>query len=166
VIVGVAYYVLVWKTRFGYDLRASGLNPDAAQASGVDPRSMVIKTMLLSGAVAGLTGMMYLLSFFHSYSLDFPTGLGYTGIAVALVGRNNPVGIAIGALLFGFLERSAQILDLNNIPKEIFYIMEGIIILTVVVAYEVVRRLVEAQETKAAAERAKAGAPEPEVVSA
>jgi len=166
VIVGAAYYVLVWKTRFGFNLRASGLNPDAAQASGVDPRSMVIKTMLLSGAVAGLTGMMYLLSFFHSYSLDFPTGLGFTGIAVALVGRNNPVGIAIGALLFGFLERSAQILDLNNIPKEIFYIMEGIIILTVVVAYEVVRRLVEAQETKAAAERAKAIAPEPEAVSA
>jgi general nucleoside transport system permease protein len=159
VIIGVLYYLLVWRTRFGFDLRASGVNPDAAQVSGVDPGAMIFKTMLLSGAVAGLVGMMYLLSFFKSYSLDFPTGLGFAGIAVALVGRNNPIGIGIGALLFGFLERSAQILDLNNIPKEIFLIMEGIIILTVVIAYEVVRRITEAQETRVAAEKAGSLAP-------
>jgi general nucleoside transport system permease protein len=161
IIVGVIFYVLVWRTRFGYNLRASGLNPDAARASGVDPGAMVIKTMLLSGAIAGLVGMMYLLSFFHSYSLDFPTGLGFAGIAVALVGRNHPGGIALAALLFGFLDRSAQILDLNNIPKEIFLIIEGIIILAVVIAYEVVRRLIEAQEVRSAAEKAKALTPEP-----
>jgi simple sugar transport system permease protein len=166
VIVGVLFYVLVWRTRFGYNLRASGVNPDAARASGVDPGAMILKTMLLSGGVAGLVGMLYLLSFFKAYSLDFPTGLGFAGIAVALVGRNNPVGIAVGALLFGFLERSAQILDLNNIPKEMFLIMEGIIILTVVIAYEVVSRIIEAQETRAAAEKAKALTQEPAAVSA
>jgi ABC-type uncharacterized transport system permease subunit len=149
IIVGIIYYALVWRTRFGYDLRASGANPDAARASGVSPGAMVMKTMLLSGAIAGLVGMMYLLSFFRAYNLDFPTGLGFSGIAVALVGRNNPIGIAAGALLFGFLERSAQILDLNNIPKEMFLIMEGIIILTVVIAYEVVRRIIQAQEVRA-----------------
>jgi general nucleoside transport system permease protein len=153
IIVGVLYYLIVWKTRFGYNLRATGVNPGAARVSGVDPGSMVIRTMLLSGAIAGLVGMMYLLSFFKSYSLDFPTQLGFTGIAVALVGRNHPVGAGIAALLFGFLERSAQILDLNSIPKEIFLIMEGIIILAVVIAYEVVRRLIEAQEVRAAADR-------------
>jgi ABC-type uncharacterized transport system permease subunit len=162
---GVAYYVLVWRTRFGYNLRATGVNPDAARASGVDPGSMIVKTMLISGAIAGLVGMKDLFVF-RGYSLDFPQGLGFTGIAVALVGRNNPIGIAVAALLFGFLERSAQILDLNNIPKEIFLIMEGIIILTVVIAYEVVRRLIEAQETRSAAERAGAEVREPEVIGA
>jgi simple sugar transport system permease protein len=160
-IVGVLFYLIVWRTKFGFNLRASGVNPDAARVSGVDPGAMVIKTMLLSGALAGLVGMMYLLSFFHAYTLDFPQQLGFTGIAVALVGRNHPVGIAIGALLFGFLDRSAQILDLNNIPKEIFFIMEAVIILAVVIAYEVVRRLVQAQEVRAAAEQAKTLTPEP-----
>jgi ABC-type uncharacterized transport system permease subunit len=166
VIIGILFYVLVWRTRFGYNLRASGTNPDAARVSGVNQSAMIIRTMLLSGAIAGLVGMKELLSVSHAYTLDFPTFLGFTGIAVALVGRNHPVGIAIGALLFGFLERSAQILDLNNIPKEIFLIMEGIIILAVVIAYEVVRRQVEAQEVRSAAEQAKALLPEAERVTA
>jgi ABC-type uncharacterized transport system permease subunit len=160
-ILGILFYVVVWRTRFGYDLRATGVNPDAARASGVNPNAMVIKTMLLSGGIAGLVGMKDLFVF-HAYTLDFPTGLGFAGIAVALVGRNNPGGIAIGALLFGFLERSAQILDLNNIPKEIFQIMEAIIILSVVIAYEVVRRRIQAQEVRAAAAKAQSRAPNPE----
>ncbi len=152
-IVGVLYYLLVWRTRFGYNLRATGLNPEAARVSGVDPRAMVMRTMLLSGAIAGLVGLMYLLSFFHAYTLDFPTGLGFSGIAVALVGRNNPIGVGFAAVLFGFLEVSAQILDLNGIPKEVIQIMQGVIILSVVVAYELVRRLIQAQEVRVAAQR-------------
>ena len=66
--------------------------------------------------------------------------LGFNGIAVALLGRNKPIGIAFAALLWGFLERSAQILDLNNIPQEIYVLMQGSIVLAVVVAYEIVRR--------------------------
>ena len=154
-LVGVLFYVVVWRTRFGFDLRASGTNPDAARVSGVDPGRMIIKTMLLSGAIAGLVGMSDLLGFFHQYTLDFPVGLGFTGIAVALVGRNQPVGIALAALLFGFIERSAQILDFEDIPKEIITIMQGVIILSVVIAYEIVRRLSQAQEVRAAAEQMK-----------
>jgi simple sugar transport system permease protein len=153
VLVGIIYYVLVWRTRFGFDLRATGVNPEAARVSGVNPGAMVIKTMLLSGAIAGLVGMTYLLTFFGAYTLDFPAGLGFGGIAVALVGRNHPVGIGLAALLFGFLEVSAQILDLNGIPKEVIQIMEGVIILSVVVAYELVRRLIQSQDVRAAAGR-------------
>jgi simple sugar transport system permease protein len=131
---------------------------------------MILKTMLLSGAIAGLVGMTTLLTFDHAYTLDFPSDLGFTGIAVALVGRNHPVGIGLAALLFGFLQVSAQILDFNDIPKEIFLIMEGVIILTVVIAYELVRRAVERQEVRAAAEKtrrlAEAGAEHPEGVPA
>lgn len=160
-IVGAAFYVLVWRTRFGFDLRASGMNPLAARASGVDPKRMVITTMVLSGAVAGLVGMSTLLGFFHRYTIDFPTGLGFTGIAIALVGRNHPVGIAFGALLFGFLDRSAQILDLEGIPKEIVVIMQGTIILSVVVAYEIVHRIRETQERKEVAAATGEAAPPP-----
>ena len=153
--IGVIYYVLVWRTRFGFDLRASGANPDAAQVSGVSPKAMIMRTMLISGAIAGLVGLPDLFGLYHRYTIDFVTGLGFLGIAVALVGRNQPVGIALAALLFGFLDRSAQILDLVGIPKEITIIMRGVIILSVVIAYEVVRRFVEAQEVRSAAERTK-----------
>jgi len=150
--VGIAVYVLIWRTRFGYDLRATGINPEAARASGVDPNRMIVRTMLISGAIAGLIGMSDLLGFFHAYTLDFPTGLGFDGIAVALVGLNHPAGIAVAALLFGWVDRAAQILDLEGIPKEVIIITKGVIILSVVVAYEVVRRIVQAQQIKAAAE--------------
>jgi len=166
IVIGVAYYVLVWRTRFGYDLRASGSNPDAARVSGVDSRAMVMKMMILSGAIAGLVGMPDLFGLYHRYTIDFVAGLGFTGIAVALVGRNHPVGIALAAFLFGFLDRAAQILDLEGIPKEITIIMRGVIILCVVIAYEVVRRIVQAQEVRAAAERMRLMTQEAESVPA
>ena len=152
--VGVAYYLLIWRTRFGYDLRASGLNPLAAQASGVAPKAMIVKGMVLSGAVAGLVGIPTLLGFSYNYGLDFGTGLGFTGITVALLGRNHPIGIAIGALLLAFLDRSAQILDLNDIAKEIVVIMEGVIVLSVVIAYELVQRVIERQQRRLIADEA------------
>jgi general nucleoside transport system permease protein len=151
VLAGIGYHLLVTRTRFGFDLRASGLNAEAARASGVDARRMIVKAMVLSGAVAGLVGMGPILGFHHGYTIDIQTGLGFTGIAVALLGRNHPVGIAVGALLFGFLERSAQVLDLEGIPKEIVVIIQGVIVLSVVVAYEIVSRISAAQEARAAA---------------
>jgi simple sugar transport system permease protein len=91
--------------------------------------------------VAGLVGMPLLLGETHSFGQDFPAGIGFTGIAIALLGRNNPVGIAFASLLWSFLDVSNQILDLAGIPKEIVTIMQGVIVLAVVVAYEFSRRL-------------------------
>jgi general nucleoside transport system permease protein len=157
-LVGVAYFVLMWRSRFGFDLRAVGINPTAAQASGVAPGGMVIKAMLLSGGIAGLVGLSQVLGFFHRYTLDFPIGFGFAGIAVALVGRNHPVGMGFAALLFAFLNRSAQILDFEQIPKEIEQIMQGVIILAVVIAYEIARRVITAQQVADAAAKAEAQA--------
>ncbi|MEV6985796.1 ABC transporter permease [Sphaerisporangium sp. NPDC051017] len=140
VLLGVAYYVLFNWTRFGFDMRATGRSESAAVASGVSVKKMVLVTMIISGAAAGLVGMPQLLGASYSYSLDFPTGLGFTGIAIALLGRNNPVGIAIGALLWSFLDNSSEILDLEGIPKEIVTIMQGTIVLSVIIAYELVHR--------------------------
>lgn len=138
--VGVIYWIVLNRTRFGYDLRASGLSPSAATASGVNSKRMVVYAMLASGAIAGLVGLPDLLGKEFSYTLNFPANYGFTGIAVALLGRNNPIGIAFGALLWAFLDISSQILDLEGVPREIVTIMQGVIVLSVVVAYELVRR--------------------------
>ena len=140
VVAGFAYWFLIERTRFGFELRATGLNEEAAVASGVNVKRMVLVSMLISGGVAGLVGMPQLLGSSYTYSLDFPAGLGFTGIAIALLGRNTAVGVAIGALLFGFLDNASQILDLEGVAKEIVLITQGVIVLSVVIAYELVRR--------------------------
>jgi general nucleoside transport system permease protein len=139
-LLGVVYWFVLGRTRFGFDLRASGLNPFAAVASGIDAKRMIVYTMLASGAVAGLVGMPDLLGQYHAYTTDFG-GLGFTGIAIALLGRNHPVGIALGSLLWAFLDQSAQILQLNEIPNETITIMHGTTVLAVVVAYELAARM-------------------------
>jgi simple sugar transport system permease protein len=129
---------------------------------------MVIMAMLISGAVAGLVGMPLLLGEAYSYGLTFQSGLGFSGIAVALLGRNNPVGIAIGALLFAYLnEQSNPLQILVGVSDDIVKIVQGIVVLTVVIAYEVVRRYGVAQEQrKVARELAKSRQRAAEGVSA
>jgi simple sugar transport system permease protein len=139
-LVGLGYWFLLNRTRFGFDLRATGSSEPAAVASGVNVGRMVVYAMLLSGAVAGLVGMPQLLGSSYTYSLDFPTGLGFTGIAIALLGRNSPIGIAFGALLWAFLDNTSNSLEFQGIPKQTVLIMQGVIVLSVVIAYELVRR--------------------------
>jgi ABC-type uncharacterized transport system permease subunit len=148
VLLGIGYSVLLGRTRFGFDLRATGSSESAAVASGVQVKRMVLISMLMSGAVAGLVGMPQLLGQAYSYSLDFPAGLGFTGIAIALLGRNNAIGMAFAAVLFAFLDSSSVILDINGISKEIVLIMQGTIVLSVVIAYELVRRFGVAAEQR------------------
>ncbi|MEV8017695.1 ABC transporter permease [Streptomyces sp. NPDC086554] len=140
---GVLYWLILNRTRFGFDLRATGASESAAAASGVNAKRMVLSAMLISGAVAGLAGMPILLGDVHTYSLSFPTGLGFTGITIALLGRNNPVGIAFAALLIAFLDKASPALDYATpvaYDKEIAVIMQGLIVIAVVVSYEAVRR--------------------------
>ena len=139
--VGITYWFVLNRTRFGFDLRASGMSASAAAASGVNSKRMIIVTMLISGAIAGLVGLPDLMGTDpYAYTLNFPSGYGFTGIAIALLGRNNPIGIAFGSVLWAALDVSSQILDLEGVPREIVTIMQGVIVLAVVVAYELVRR--------------------------
>ncbi|MEU7280180.1 ABC transporter permease [Streptomyces sp. NPDC045431] len=137
---GVVYWFVLSRTRFGFDLRATGASGSAAQASGVDAKRMVLTAMLISGAVAGLAGMPMLLGQTHTYSLSFPVGVGFTGITIALLGRNSPVGIFFAALLIAFLDKASASLDQYGFEKEIAMIMQGLIVISVVVAYELVRQ--------------------------
>ncbi|UNO40252.1 ABC transporter permease [Streptomyces sp. MST-110588] len=140
VIVGVVYWFVLGRTRFGFDLRAVGQSESAAEASGVSVKRMVLTSMLLSGAAAGLIGMPTLLGVSYNYGTDFPVGIGFTGIAIALLGRNHPVGMAVAALLWGFLERTGTQLEFEDYEQEIVGVMQGVIVLCVVIAYELVRR--------------------------
>ena len=166
ILIGIGYHLLVWKTRFGFELRASGMNPGAARMAGVNPKKMILYTMLISGGIAGMVGLSTMLGKLHAFTQDFPRGLGFAGIAVALLGRNNAIGMALGALLFGFMERSALILDLNDIPKEVVQIIQGVVVLSVVIAYEVVARIVKNREIKTASDATQASTAGPQEVTA
>ncbi|MEU6980037.1 MULTISPECIES: ABC transporter permease [unclassified Streptomyces] len=156
---GVVYWFVLNRTRFGFDLRATGESESAAQASGVDAKKMILTAMLISGGLAGLAGMPILLGESHTYSLAFPVNVGFTAITVALLGRNHPVGILFSALLFAFLDKASSNLDVSGYPKEITQIMQGIIVIAVVVSYELVRRYgTRRQQQKVGEELAAGGA--------
>jgi simple sugar transport system permease protein len=166
-VAGLAYWFVLSRTRFGFDLRAVGRSESAAQAGGVSVRRMVVVSMLLSGGMAGLVGMSTLLNEAHKYSTEFPVGIGFTGIAVALLGRNNPIGIAVGALLWAFLERASNGLEFEGYDKEIVGVIQGAIVLAVVIAYEVVRRYgLARQQRRVGAELAAAGTLDKQEVTA
>ncbi len=150
---GIGYHVLLNRSRFGYDLRLSGMNAEAARSAGVNPKRMVLITMFLSGAIAGMIGLPYLLADpdFLKYGDAFPTMIGFTGLGLALLGRNNPVGIAAAALVWATIERATQRLGPIGIPPEIGRILQGSFLLSAVVAYEVVRRRNDAAAVAAAA---------------
>lgn len=145
----VGLWYLLWKTPFGLELRAVGHNPKAAETAGIRSNAVIFRTFLLSGAVAGLAGLSDLLGYFGYLDIDFPRNFGFTGIAVALVGRNGAVGIVLASVLFGFLSRGGMgILIIEKVPMETYYILQGLIILCIVMASEVIRRYARAQQKK------------------
>lgn len=153
ILLGVIYYVLLNRSLFGYDLKLSGLNPEAALSAGVNPKKMVLITLFMSGAVAGMIGLPFLLAdpTFLKYGDAFPFQLGFTGLGIALLGRNSPVGIAAAALVWAMIERATQRLGPLGIPPEIGKILQGSFLLAAVIAYEVVRRRNEAAAAEEAA---------------
>ncbi|MBF8290998.1 MAG: hypothetical protein HW391_1966 [Chloroflexi bacterium] len=161
VAIGAGYWFVLTRTTIGFEVRAMGHSWRAATVAGIRGPRLALLTMAASGAIAGLVGLPQLLGASHRFGLDFPAGLGFTGLAVAILGRNHPVGVAIGAFLWAFLERSAQVLDLAGISKEVVTILQAVIVLSIVVAYEFVRRVRARQERThvAAAAAAVEGAP-------
>jgi ABC-type uncharacterized transport system permease subunit len=141
VLVGVLYWFVLGKTRFGYDLRATGRSESAAVASGVNVPRMVTTAMIASGALAGLVGMPLLFGQDHNYGTTFQSGLGFAGIAIALLGRNNAVGIGFAALLWAFLDVQSNALQIQaDVAQELVNIIQGVILFAVVIAYELIRR--------------------------
>ena len=159
VVVGVVFWLVLNRTRFGFDLRAAGASQSAAVASGVDTRKMIVATMLLSGAIAGLVGLPVIFSQAYNFGSSFQTGLGFAGIAVALLGRNHPLGIAVAALLFAYLSQQANLLNIRaGISPDIVAVTQGVVVMSVVIVYEVVRRARVRREQAAVAASLEPGA--------
>ncbi|PZN09760.1 MAG: sugar ABC transporter permease, partial [Bacillota bacterium] len=155
-------YLLLWRTPFGFEVRAVGLNPEAARAAGIRVEQVQLRAFLLSGAIAGLTGLSDLLGYFGYLDIDFPRGYGFTGIAVALLGANHPLGIVLASFLFAFLQRGGLGMQaLADIPREVVTVMEGVIILTMLIVAAVgtrmLRRLERGRVVAAAADATGAG---------
>lgn len=131
-IVALAIYgVVVTRSAWGYKLRATGLNKHAAHYAGIRISKMIIVVMLISGALAGLGSVNSIMGSTHYLSLNFVGGAGFVGIAIALMGRQHPVGIFLSAVLFGALIQGGFDLSLEkpNIPTETFIFIQGLIIL-------------------------------------
>ncbi|MCP4727750.1 MAG: ABC transporter permease, partial [bacterium] len=129
----VFIWFLLWKTVPGYEIRAVGMSPAAAAVSGINIVKVTALTMAVCGALAGFVGLNEVLGYRHRFLLNFSPGYGFTGIAIALMGRNHPFGILAAAFLFGALTRGSIIIDITftNISKDIIYIFQGIIILLI-----------------------------------
>lgn len=166
--IGILFWFILSKTRFGFDLRATGQSETAAIASGVNVKRMVITAMLLSGAVAGLVGMPLLFGQDYAYGDTVQAGLGFAGISVALLGRNHPIGMGVAALLWGYLNQLSNGLQISaGVSDKLVLIIQGIIVLSVVIAYEVVRRAgLRMEQRKVARELAAQSVPTAEEVAA
>jgi simple sugar transport system permease protein len=141
ILVGFLYWFVLSKTRFGFDLRATGRSESAAVASGVKVPRMVMTAMIASGALAGLVGMPLLFGQDFNYGTTFQSGLGFAGIAIALLGRNNAVGIAFASVLWAFLDVQSNALQIQaDVAQELVNIIQGVILFAVVIAYELIRR--------------------------
>jgi ABC-type uncharacterized transport system permease subunit len=126
-------YVFLWRTKWGYELRATGTNPSAAEYGGISIRKQIVLAMAVSGALAGMVGVNEVLGYRYRYYDGFSANYGFTGIAVALLGRNHPVGVLFSALLFGMLIRGGIFVDAftNHVTKDLVDVLQGTVILFV-----------------------------------
>jgi simple sugar transport system permease protein len=127
----VGVWLLLWKTRAGYELRTAGHSPDAAHYAGINPRRQIMVAMMLSGALAGQVGINELAGVQGRLLLDYVVGAGFAGIAVSLIGRNHPVGIVLASLLFGALYQGGAELsfDIPGFSRDMVFTLQGLIVL-------------------------------------
>jgi general nucleoside transport system permease protein len=127
----VFVWLLLWHTPFGFELRTAGHSATAAVYAGVRPRRIIMISMCLSGAIAGCVGLNEIMGVHHRLLLNFTAGYGFTGIAVALMGRNHPVGIVLASLLFGILSQGGTELAfaMPAITRDMIIVIQGLVIL-------------------------------------
>jgi ABC-type uncharacterized transport system permease subunit len=124
-------WLLIWRTPWGYALRVMGESAEVARYAGIDQGRMTVLVMALSGALAGGVAVNELLGAQHKLLLGFTGGYGFTGIAVALMGRNHPGGVLLAALLFGALTQGGaeMAFEVPDVPSEIVVLIQGLVIL-------------------------------------
>lgn len=134
--VAVFAYYLLNKTVRGYEIRAVGFNPHAAEYGGINVKKNIVLAMFISGLFSGLAGALMVTGVqFRVNNLFGFTNYGFDGIAVALVGNSHPLGVILSAFLFGVLQKGGPLMQIRGIPKEVVGIIQGIIILFVAVNF-------------------------------
>jgi simple sugar transport system permease protein len=140
VLAAVAVWFYLFRARGGYDLRAVGLQPEAAEYGGISVRRVWLRALTLSGVIAGIGGINYVLGYKHYYEDGFAGGAGFMGIAVALVGRNHPFGVLVAAFFFATLSQGGLAIH-AFVPKQMMDVLQGVVILAVAVSVPEVRRI-------------------------
>ena len=138
-VVAAATGFFLFQTRRGYELRAVGLNAPAAEYAGISIGRTHALAMALSGALAGLGGVNFVLGYKHFFEQGFSAGAGFLGIAVALIGRSHPVGVVLAALFFGALSYSGLVIN-ERVPRELVEMLQGLVILCAISTHEVLVR--------------------------
>ncbi len=129
----VLVYIFLWKTKWGYELRAVGENPDAAEYGGISPKKQIVIAMTISGSLAGMVAVGEVLGYRHNYYDGFSAQWGFFGIAVALLGRNHPLGVFIAAIFFAMIMRGGLFIDIDTkyVTKDLVEVLQAIIIILV-----------------------------------
>jgi simple sugar transport system permease protein len=146
-----ATWWFLFRTQRGFDLRATGLQPQAAEYGGVDVRGVWWRTMALSGALAGIGGLNFVLGYKHYYEESFASGAGFLGIAVAIVGRNHPVGVALAAIVFATLSQGGLAVN-ALVPKQLVDVFQAVVIIAVAASVPEVQRVLRQKARPAAAQ--------------
>ena len=139
-LVAAAAWFYLFRTSGGYALRAVGLQPDAAEYGGISVGRVWMKALTVSGIIAGMGGINYVLGYKHYYEDGFAGGSGFLGIAVALVGRNHPAGVVIAAFFFATLSQGGLAIH-AFVPKQMMDVLQGVVILAVAMSVPEVRRV-------------------------
>ncbi len=158
----VAWWFL-FRTRAGFELRATGLQPRAAEYGAVKVTTVWWRAMALSGAIAGIGGLNFVLGYKHYYEESFASGAGFLGIAVAIVGRNHPIGVVLAALVFATISQGGLAVN-AVVPKQIVDVLQAVVIIAVAASVPGVRAAL--RKARAPASPAVAPAPAREEVTA
>lgn len=141
----VGVWFLLWRTRLGYAIRAVGQNPDAAHYAGIPYQRIIIITMMISGALAGMMAVNEIYGAQGRLIQNFTGGYGFIGIAVALMGRNHPVGVVFAAFLFGALFQGGSELqfEMSSLSRELILVIQGLVIFFTAALDQLLRRPLE-----------------------
>lgn len=132
IVTAAAMYIFLWKTSIGYQLRAVGANPSAAGTAGIKVKKYLIMSMVLSGGLASLAGITEVFGKYHRYIEGFSPSFGFTGIAVAILGRNHPAGVLLTALLFGIMDMgSLRMSRVTDVSTNMVTVVQSLVILLV-----------------------------------
>lgn len=149
VLIALLLFFLLWYTPFGFKLRAVGLNPSSAEYAGINIKWSIVMSMVISGAAAGLAGTNEMLGIHHRLLEGFSPGFGGSGIAVALLGQNHPIGIILAGILFSGMKAGAAAMQRAvSIPVAIVDIMQGLVVLFIVASMMVPKLIAWARARK------------------